>query len=66
MAIQTTRRECSFNGEEGVGFCCVETLLLGTVKDFIGYLLFCPYIFAVSTVLYLLRLARPKVQVRVA
>ena len=47
-----------------MSYCCIENLLevlLGTVKDFIGYLF--SYI---SAVLYLLRLARPKVQVKVS
>ena len=43
VAMQTSRRGCNFNGRR-VGshymqYCCVEPLLLGNVKDFIGYLL---------------------------
>ena len=69
VAMQATMGD-SFYGEGRFSQCNTGVLkhccksLLGTVKHFIGY--YFPYITVILPVLYLLRLARPKMQLKVS
>ena len=68
VAVRATTRATSFMGKEVLTmyYQCFETLLyvlLSTVKDFTGKH---PYIIAVLPVWYPLKLARPKVKVKVS